>query len=79
MSTTLPLSDSASPLLLTQKQAAALVQVSQAYLRASDCPKVLLRGNGGTTKPLVRYRRQDLERWIDGRRIAAIVPSRRSA
>ena len=43
--------------MLTQREAAKLLQVSVAYLRASACPKYLLPGNGPRRKPLVRYRR----------------------
>jgi hypothetical protein len=56
--------------LMTQKEAAAMLRVSVAYLRASDCPKVLLPGNGPARKPLVRYRRADVERWLERRRVA---------
>lgn len=47
--------------LLTQRQAAGFLKVSISYLRASDCPKVLLPGRG--RRPLVRYRRSDLVAW----------------
>ncbi len=52
---------------LTQKQAAAVLQVSVSYLRASSCPKVLLPGNGKRGKPLVRYRQLDLLAWANSR------------
>lgn len=68
-----------TPLLLTQAQAAELLQVSQAYLRNSDCPKVLLAGHGSKGKNLVRYKRDDLEAWTTSRRVSATGPQRRSA
>lgn len=49
--------------LLTQQQAAALLNVGASYLRASSCPKVLLPSGGGDRKPLLRYRRADLTAW----------------
>jgi hypothetical protein len=49
--------------LLTQKEAAALLRVSVAYLRASACPKLLLPGGGAKQKPLVRYLRSDVLAW----------------
>jgi hypothetical protein len=64
--TTVP--SSARDRYLTQRQAAELLQVSVSYLRASNCPKVLLPGNGRRGKPLVRYRMHDLVSWADSRR-----------
>jgi hypothetical protein len=49
--------------LLTQPQAAALLGVGVSYLRRSSCPKVLLPGGGSGRKPLLRYRRADLNAW----------------
>lgn len=61
---------------LTQKEAAKLLRVSVAYLRASSCPKHLLPGNGAQGKPLVRYRRADVIAWSLSRTLA---PSLRRA
>ena len=47
--------------LLRQRDAAALLAVSVAWLRASSCPKVLLPGNA--TRPVVRYKRSAVLRW----------------
>lgn len=70
-----------SPGLLTQKEAAAYLRVSVSWLRASDCPKVLLpqpmtpRASrrveaGKPLRPLLRYRREDLDAWADHWRVA---------
>ena len=53
--------------LLTQKEAAAYLRVSPAYLRASSCPKILLPGNGRKGRPMVRYRAEDLNAWAERR------------
>ncbi len=53
--------------LLTQKEAAAYLRVSPAYLRASTCPKILLPGNGKKGRPMVRYRIDDLVAWAERR------------
>lgn len=53
--------------LLTQKEAAAYLRVSPAYLRASSCPKILLPGNGRRGRPMVRYRVEDLIAWAECR------------
>jgi hypothetical protein len=52
---------------MTQKEAAGLLRVSQSWLRASECPKVLLPGNGPKRRNLVRYRMSDIERWPEER------------
>ena len=49
--------------LLTQREAADLLRVSVSYLRASDCPKVLLPSSG--KRPLVRYRESELFAWAE--------------
>ena len=54
--------------LLTQREAAALLRVSVAYVRASTCPKLLLPGSGPCGKPLVRYVRSDVLSWAMARR-----------
>lgn len=51
--------------LLKQHEAASLLGVSVSYLRASSCPKLLLPGNGRRGRPIVRYRREDVERWAE--------------
>lgn len=48
--------------LLTQREAAGILKVGVSYLRASDCPKVLLPPARGT-RPLVRYRRSAVLAW----------------
>ncbi len=55
--------------LFTQKEAAALLNVSVSYLRASSCPKVLLPGTGPRGKSLVRYLKADVLSWALSRRI----------
>lgn len=57
---------------LTQKEAATLMRVSVAYLRNSDCPKVLLPSGRGR-RPLVRYLRKDLDTWMQRWRVARSV------
>lgn len=64
--------------LLTQKEAAAMLRVGVSYLRASDCPKVLLPPARGR-RPLVRYRRTDVLAWADGWATRATVPQRRAS
>lgn len=54
---------------LTQKEAAATLRVSVAWLRASECPKVLLPGNGPKRRPLVRYRMSDIQAWSAQRQV----------
>ena len=56
--------------IMTQKEAAALLRVSVAYLRASSCPKLLLPGNGPRGRPTVRYRLEDVLAWANARRVA---------
>jgi hypothetical protein len=52
--------------LWTQKEAAAYLGVSVSYLRASDCPKALLPSHGGrNARPIVRYRRREVEAWLE--------------
>lgn len=51
--------------LWTQKEAAAYLGVSVSYIRASTCPKALLPSQGKrNARPLVRYRRQEVEDWL---------------
>lgn len=49
--------------LWTQKEAAYFLGVSARYLRDSDCPKVLLPGNGKKGQSLVRYDPADVRAW----------------
>jgi hypothetical protein len=55
--------------LLTQKEAAAYLRVSVAYLRRSSCPKVLLPSSKLGGKPLVRYELADVKVWKEARRL----------
>lgn len=52
-------------LLLRQREAAQMLGVSVTYLRASDCPKVLLPGQGPKGRDSVRYDPEDLKAWRD--------------
>jgi helix-turn-helix protein len=54
--------------LLTQREAARLLKVSQSYLRESNCPKLLLPGHGERGRHLVRYLRADVMEWARARR-----------
>jgi hypothetical protein len=65
--------------LLTQPRAAELLKVSVSYLRASDCPKVLLPSNGQKSRPIVRYRRSEVLAWCEHWTTRASIPQRRSA
>jgi hypothetical protein len=65
--------------LLTQRNAAELLKVSVSYLRASDCPKMLLPGNGPKARPIVRYRRSEILAWCEHWTARASAPQRRSA
>lgn len=47
------------------REMAALLGVSRVYLRNSECPKVLLPGNGRTRVPLVRYRESEVRAWLE--------------
>ena len=53
--------------LVRQRVAAHALNVSASYLRASDCPKVLLPGNGPKGQKIVRYRMSDVWKWVEGR------------
>jgi hypothetical protein len=58
--------------LMRQKEAAAMLDVSVSYLRASDCPKVLLPSSSGK-RSLVRYRESELLAWLGFRNGDAYV------
>ena len=49
--------------LWTPAEAAYFLGVSQRYLRASRCPKVLLPGNGAKGQPIVRYDPKAVREW----------------
>jgi hypothetical protein len=51
-------------LLWTQKEAARHLKVSVSYLRASSCPKMLLPSLKPGGRPLVRYSRVEVEKWL---------------
>ncbi len=63
--------------LVSQREAAVFLDVSQSYLRASSCPKVLLPGNGTKARPLVRYRISEVAQWSEQWAQRATVPQRR--
>jgi hypothetical protein len=65
--------------LVSQKEAATFLHVSQSYLRASACPKVLLPGNGPKDRPLVRYRLSEVAAWSEQWSHRATVPQRRAS
>ncbi len=46
-----------------QREAAYYLGVSARYLRESDCPKVLLPGNGKAGQPIVQYDPADVKAW----------------
>jgi hypothetical protein len=46
-----------------QREAAYYLGVSARYLRDSDCPKVLLPGNGKSGQPIVRYDPVHVKAW----------------
>ena len=49
--------------LPSEREAAYYLGVSARYLRESDCPKVLLPGNGKAGQPIVRYDPGDVKAW----------------
>ena len=51
--------------LLKFKEAAARLGVSVSYLRASDCPKVRLPGQGPKGRDVVRIDPVALEAWVE--------------
>lgn len=64
--------------LVSQREAAAFLGVSQSYIRASSRPKVLLPGNGPQARPLVRYRLSEVASWSEQWSQRATVPQRRA-
>lgn len=64
-------------ILIRQKEAATMLGVSVAWLRASSCPKVLLPGNGPKGRELVRYDVADLRTWARSRTTKA--PSQKAS
>jgi hypothetical protein len=51
--------------LWTQEEAAHYLSVSPRFLRDSACPKITLPGNGKRGESLVRYKPEDVIRWVD--------------
>ncbi|HKW09486.1 MAG TPA: hypothetical protein VJO33_03850, partial [Gemmatimonadaceae bacterium] len=51
--------------LWTQKEAAAFLHVTTRYLRDSNCPKLLLPGNGKAGQPVVRYDPAVVREWAN--------------
>jgi hypothetical protein len=65
------------PTFLTAKEAAQMLRVSPAYLRNSDCPKLLLPTQRGK-RAIVRYNRAELEAWAEKWTARAGIPLRRA-
>lgn len=59
--------------LVRQREAAQAIAVSVAWLRASECPKVLLPGNGPKRRPLVRYRMSEVLAWAEQRKVKSTM------
>lgn len=59
--------------LMKQDEVAAALKVSPRYVRASECPKVLLPGNGPKRRPLVRYRLSEVLAWLEKRTARSTV------
>ena len=49
--------------LMRRKEAAQYLAVSLNWLRNSDCPKVLLPGQGPKGQSVVRYDPDDMDAW----------------
>lgn len=49
--------------LWNQREAAAYLGLSTRYLRDSNCPKILLPGNGRRGQHIVRYSPADVRAW----------------
>jgi hypothetical protein len=60
--------------LWTQDEAAAYLNVSTRYLRDSSCPKATLPGNGPKGESLIRYKPEDVMRWVDSWRTRPLTP-----
>lgn len=54
------------PALLTMDQAAIYLAVSRGWMEDAQLPRVDMR-TPGTRKPMWRYRRADLDVWIEKR------------
>lgn len=54
-----------SAALLTVKEAAIRLGVSESYVRNCDLPKVALPSGRGTKRNVVRVRESDLDAWVD--------------
>lgn len=59
--------------LWSQSEAAYFLRVSTRYLRESDCPKVLLPGNGAKGHEMVRYDPADVKAWAENRNTKRVV------
>jgi hypothetical protein len=64
-------------LLLTSREAARATHLSAGFLRASNCPKVLIKGHGRTSKSVVRYEPAELVKWIRAQSVKASHSQRR--
>lgn len=57
--------------LLTPKEASAYTRLSVGYLRNSACSKVVLpTGRGTKGKPIIRYRKCDLDAFVNHHRVS---------
>jgi hypothetical protein len=61
--------------LWTQEEATLYLNVSVRWLRDSACPKIRLPGNGRTGEPLIRYRPEDVVKWVDSWCTRSLRPS----
>jgi hypothetical protein len=59
--------------LWTLEDACAYLHVSARYLRDSACPKVKLPRNGRKGESLLRYKPEDVIRWVDSWRTRPIA------
>ena len=69
--------DEVGALLMTPREAARMLRVSAEFLRASSCPKILMRSNGRTPKAVVRYQHAEVVKWIIAQSVKANHPQHR--